>query len=1256
MHSNIRNRLFSLLLTFAMLFALFPTSVLAAGTEDSPESILTSTSITESGVYRIDPDIPSGSAITVTTADAVTIIGAGKAVDVSITINAENANVTIQDVSITRKLTISQAATLTLSGENSVVFSGNIGQGAVQLNADLTIQANSGGSLYVKGGNGYGASILVSSGRTLTVSSGTIEAVVVSGQRGSAIGGSGDHNGNGVKCGTVNITGGTVIATTNGYGAAIGGGGTSSSGAPGSGMVGLNITGGKVIATSNTKAAAIGTGYSTGGTAIPTTFSCPVSISGGAEVIANGKVQGTVTLAGENSSLTVTKSVTYDRASNTSFNLNGGTMSVTEGVALSGAYAIQVAGGTLENEGIIDAATLSFTGGTLETRSALALTDSTTPLTGTLEGGSLTVETSEPDGDAVAYTLSGTMTDTTLSSGTLTADKNSLLNGNTVIKSGATLTLQSEDSAAATITGTADVENGAAITGTGFVTGTLDVEDATVDQLSALYTMGSKATVTGLNDSNKVHLGGNKIVLTFDGYASRPLTLTIGAADYATTTDATGKAEGYVLSADNAGIILKTDENVRYTGTVTITGNNKHDDSVSNTINVADLTAMAPEVTSVTPSGNATNIATSTANIVLTFDQEVLPNGVKAVTLTESNNGGTYRCIVSEAYLTTSEHISTLTLPISAFSNGSVNLGLSAGRTYTLALSAGTFIGKADNAIEGASYSFSTAAGKNVVVQISGGGTIRGTVSGSGRTITAAGTYPVAEGSTIQFTAKPNGGYKLGKVEVTRGTGTTTPVSIHEDGVSFTVENVTDATTVKVTFALDSPSVTLEAETQQGIIVEAGAVKSAYFTTIPLDLTMTADSVNKDIATVGGVGTSGQRRYVNITGVAEGETTIHLFQPDGSVTDFPVTVVPKADGAPTLTAEAATNITANGATLNGSITANGNTILEAGFRIRSYGGGYLMQPGTYDAATGSVTAAVSTLAPSTTYYYHIYAKTPGGTLYGNTTESISNDISFKTIASSSGGSSGGGGGGGISSSSQPTISVGANGTVKLSGSTLTITPDEGYQVADVTINGKSQGAVEKITGLKSTDKVVVTFEKIGIEPEAPVFTDVPADAYYAEAVAWAVKNGITSGTSDTTFSPDASCTRAQMVTFLWRAAGSPKATGSNPFSDLDSGAYYYDAVLWAAERGITSGTSATTFSPDATVTRAQTVTFLYRAAGTPAVSGSSFADVTADAWYADAVAWAAAEGVTSGTGGNRFSPDENCTRGQTVTFLYRTAE
>ena len=130
-----------------------------------------------------------------------------------------------------------------------------------------------------------------------------------------------------------------------------------------------------------------------------------------------------------------------------------------------------------------------------------------------------------------------------------------------------------------------------------------------------------------------------------------------------------------------------------------------------------------------------------------------------------------------------------------------------------------------------------------------------------------------------------------------------------------------------------------------------------------------------------------------------------------------------------------------------------------------------------------------------------------------------------------------------------------------------------------------------------------------------------------------------------------------MVTFLWRANGSPAASGENPFTDVKSGAYYYDAVLWAVEKGITKGTSDTTFSPDQTVTRGQTVTFLYRSDGAPAVTGdNSFTDVAADAYYADAVQWAVNESITTGTSAATFSPLDNCTRGQIVTFLYRGAK
>ena len=172
--------------------------------------------------------------------------------------------------------------------------------------------------------------------------------------------------------------------------------------------------------------------------------------------------------------------------------------------------------------------------------------------------------------------------------------------------------------------------------------------------------------------------------------------------------------------------------------------------------------------------------------------------------------------------------------------------------------------------------------------------------------------------------------------------------------------------------------------------------------------------------------------------------------------------------------------------------------------------------------------------------------------------------------------------------------------------------------------------------------------------DALSFTDVSAKAYYFDAVAWAVKNKITSGQSDTLFAPDASCTRAQMVTFLWRANGSPEPTVTElPFTDVAADAYYAKAVLWAVENGITTGTSDTTFDPDGVVTRAEAVTFLWRSAGNPAAEGKLFADVESTKYYAEAVRWAVANGVTKGVSDTSFAPGSACTRAQIVTFLYR---
>lgn len=170
------------------------------------------------------------------------------------------------------------------------------------------------------------------------------------------------------------------------------------------------------------------------------------------------------------------------------------------------------------------------------------------------------------------------------------------------------------------------------------------------------------------------------------------------------------------------------------------------------------------------------------------------------------------------------------------------------------------------------------------------------------------------------------------------------------------------------------------------------------------------------------------------------------------------------------------------------------------------------------------------------------------------------------------------------------------------------------------------------------------------------FTDVTDDAYYADAVVWAVSKSITSGATATTFAPNASCTRGQMVTFLWRAAGSPEPKSTDTaFTDVKSGAYYEKAVAWAVENNVTTGTSATTFSPGATVTRGQSVTFLWRANGSAAAAGASaFTDVAASAYYASAVAWAVENNVTNGTGAATFSPNADCTRAQIVTFLYRS--
>lgn len=277
-----------------------------------------------------------------------------------------------------------------------------------------------------------------------------------------------------------------------------------------------------------------------------------------------------------------------------------------------------------------------------------------------------------------------------------------------------------------------------------------------------------------------------------------------------------------------------------------------------------------------------------------------------------------------------------------------------------------------------------------------------------------------------------------------------------------------------------------------------------------------------------------------------------------------------------------------------------------------------------------------------------------------------------TNPSNSGSSSGGGGG-----SSTPryavtvpdktengSLSVSSKNAKKGSDVTITATPDKGYEVDEIVAkdaNGNKLTLKDNGDGTYTftmpASKVTIeaTFAEKKAEPIVPekLFADVSAEEYYYEAVKWASENGVTGGIGENLFGAKLPCTRAQIVTFLWRAAGSPEPKGMSGFVDVSADAYYAKAVAWAVEQGIVSGTSATTFSPDAVCTRAQSVAFLYRAFGEKVNKAAGFSDVSADAYYADAVAWAVENGVASGIGGGLFAPDQDCARGQIVAFLYR---
>lgn len=340
--------------------------------------------------------------------------------------------------------------------------------------------------------------------------------------------------------------------------------------------------------------------------------------------------------------------------------------------------------------------------------------------------------------------------------------------------------------------------------------------------------------------------------------------------------------------------------------------------------------------------------------------------------------------------------------------------------------------------------------------------------------------------------------------------------------------------------------------------------------------------------------------------------------------------------------------TPTGAPTCTKITTSGKTLADAPLAI-----------GTIAPAGGTLAwdMAATTVVAANTAYGWTY--TPADTAnYKALTGSLT------PYAVSSGG---GGGGGSYTPSYTVSVDKTVNGTITVSpksaskGDTVTITvkPDKGYELDTLKVLDKNGDKVKltekngKYTFTMPAGKVTVKGSFVEEAPEQ-IFTDVPVDAYFYEAVKWAAEKGITGGVGNKLFGPNDPCTRAQIVTFLWRAAGSPEPKAMSTFVDVSADAYYAKAVAWAVENGITGGTGDGKFSPDAICTRAQAVTFLYRASGAPAVSGNAaFSDVASNAYYAAAVKWAEKNGITGGIGGGLFGSDNNCTRAQIVTFLYR---
>ena len=684
------------------------------------------------------------------------------------------------------------------------------------------------------------------------------------------------------------------------------------------------------------------------------------------------------------------------------------------------------------------------------------------------------------------------------------------------------------------------------------------------------------------------------------------------------------------------------------------------------------------EIDTVTVNGTATSVSGNTLNVTMNENKTVVVT-YKAIeyNITVTDGKAT---IGAGSEISKAAEGTAVTLTANAAPSGKVFDKwevVSGGITLADANSATTTFTMPASAVSvKATYKTTPATTYNLTTQVNGG---HGTISASKTGLTA--------GSTETITFTPDAGYEIDTVTVngtaTSVSGNTLNVTMNENktvvvtykaieyNITVTDGKATIGAGSEISKAAQGTIVTLTAnaapsgkvfdkwEVVSGGITLADANSATTTFTMPASAvsvkatykTTPGTTYNLTTQVNGGHGTISASK----TGLTAGSTETITFTPDAGYKIDTVTV----NGT-------ATSVSGN--TLN--VTMNENKTVVVTYKAIEYNITFEGNGGTPSVlnmmTVGKKLSSLPTATRSSRYSFDgWYTAASGGTQI-TTAYTFSADTTVYAHWTYTGG---GGGGGGGSYTPSYTVSVDKteNGTITVSpksaskGDTVTITvkPDNGYELDTLKVLDKNGDKVKltekngKYTFTMPTGKVTV---KGSFVEEAPVqiFKDVPVDAYYYEAVKWAAEKGITGGIGNGLFGPNQPCTRAQIVTFLWRAAGSPAPKNMSSFADVPADAFYAKAVAWAVENGITGGTGDSKFSPDATCTRAQAVTFLYRASGSPAVSGKAeFSDVSSTAFYAEAVAWAAKKGITTGIGGGLFGSDNDCTRGQIVTFLWR---